>query len=433
MPLPEHPDLDWLRKQAKHRLEEIQETNPGAQLADAQFALAEELGFSSWRALKTHIDGLTLDGQVLASARDGDVAKLTALLEQHPEKLHLRSKPYDWSLLHEAAKARQLAMVDYLLTRGLDVNARESGDNTYAMHWAAANGDLAVVRRLADAGGDVVGHGDDHQLEVIGWASCWEDTDDDAHRVVVDFLISRGARHHIFSAISLNLADEIRRMVADNPGVLNSRLSRNENHGTPVHFAVWRNRPAMLALLLELGADPLAVDGMGQPSALLPTTSGPDRPVMERIREMLRGELVSAERGHRPPRVGMMDVVAVLTLGDYDTAARLVRESPGLLSTQGPANGALHLMTKRNETAAAAWLLDHGADPNAVWAHWDADVTPLHLAVLANHPEMVRLLLARGADPRIHDNRNDSDAIGWAEFFKRPDLAAIMKDHLATG
>ena len=115
MPLPEHPDLDWLRKQAKRRLEEIQKTNPDAQLADAQFALAKELGFSSWRALKTHIDGLTIDGQVLAAARDGDVAKLTALLEQHPEKLHLRSKPYEWPLLHEAAKARHLAMVDYLL------------------------------------------------------------------------------------------------------------------------------------------------------------------------------------------------------------------------------------------------------------------------------------------------------------------------------
>src|SRR5262245_26884873 len=168
MPLPEHPDLDWLRKQAKRRLDELQETNPDAQLADAQFALAKEHGFPSWRALKAHIDALTLDGQVLAAARDGDVAKLTGLLEEHPEKLQLRSAPYDWTLLHEAAKARQLPMVDFLLKRGLDVNARERGDNTYAMHWAAANGDLAVVRRLADAGGDVVGTGDDHQLEVIG-------------------------------------------------------------------------------------------------------------------------------------------------------------------------------------------------------------------------------------------------------------------------
>src|SRR5262249_53283523 len=109
------------------------------------------------------------------------------------------------------------------------------------------------------------------------------------------------------------------------------------------------------------------------------------------------------------------------------------RECPGLISTRGVANGALHLMAKRNETQAATWLIDRGADPNALWAHWDADVTPLHLAVMANHAEMVRLLLSRGADPRIHDSRHDSDAIGWAEFFKRPELAAMMRDHLAAG
>ena len=64
--------------------------------------------------------------------------------------------------------APHLAAVELLLKRGLDVNAREKGDNTYAMHWAGAAGRLDVVRRLADAGGDVVGHGDDHQLDVIG-------------------------------------------------------------------------------------------------------------------------------------------------------------------------------------------------------------------------------------------------------------------------
>ena len=96
------------------------------------------------------------------------------LLDEHPEKLHARSKPYAWTLLHAAASGGHLAAVDLLLARGLDVNTREKGDNTYAMHWAAAAGHLDVVRRLADAGGDVVGHGDDHQLEVIGWATCWD-------------------------------------------------------------------------------------------------------------------------------------------------------------------------------------------------------------------------------------------------------------------
>ena len=46
------------------------------------------------------------------------------------------------------------------------------------MHWAAANGHLGVVRRLVDAGGDVVGRGDDHALEVIGWATCWDQCHD---------------------------------------------------------------------------------------------------------------------------------------------------------------------------------------------------------------------------------------------------------------
>ena len=129
------------------------------------------------------------------------------------------------------------------------------------MHWAAAAGDLAVVRRLADAGGDVVGHGDDHELEVIGWATCWEGSDDDAHRAVADFLVSRGAKHHIFSAIAMGLGDEVRRIVAANPGALNQRLSRNENHQSPLHFAIRMNKPAMVELFIEFGADPLAVDG----------------------------------------------------------------------------------------------------------------------------------------------------------------------------
>ncbi|MGH9203614.1 MAG: ankyrin repeat domain-containing protein, partial [Vicinamibacterales bacterium] len=153
--LPDAANLDWLRKQAKRRLEQLREANPAAQLADAQFDLAKQYGFSSWRALKAHIDSLTLDGQLFAAAKSGDVATLTTLLDQHPDKLNVRDQPYEHTLLHVAARNGQLAVVDLLLQRGLDVNAREKGDNTYAMHWAAAGGHLDVVRRLADAGGDV--------------------------------------------------------------------------------------------------------------------------------------------------------------------------------------------------------------------------------------------------------------------------------------
>ena len=138
--LPDNPNLDWLRKQAKRRLAELREANTDAQLADAQFELAKQYGFSSWRELKKQVDSRTVNGQLVDAARNGDVNVLTALLDNHPDGLHVRSKPYEWSLLHHAASKGHLAAVDLLLSRGLDVNTREQGDNTYAMHWSAAAG-----------------------------------------------------------------------------------------------------------------------------------------------------------------------------------------------------------------------------------------------------------------------------------------------------
>jgi len=347
--LPDAPDLDWLRKQAKRRLAELRKTNPAAKLADAQFDLAKQYGFPSWRALKTHIDSLTVDGQLFDAAKKGDVHRLALLLDKNPEKLQVRNKPYEHTLLHVAASEGQLAAVDLLLKRGLDVNAREKGDNTYPMHWAAAGGYLDVVRRLADAGGDVVGHGDDHELEVIGWATGWEGGDDARHRAVADFLVSRGARHHIFSAIAGNLAGEVRRVVAADPSALNRRMSRNENNQLPLQFAVGHNRPEMVALLLELGADPLGVDGSGMPAAIYATSPDVDRRVMEAIRVMTSAELISAERGLRPPRAGTMDLVAALALGDWEMAARLLKENPGLIERGRAKGGVLHMMTKRGD------------------------------------------------------------------------------------
>ncbi|HEX8694958.1 MAG TPA: ankyrin repeat domain-containing protein [Longimicrobium sp.] len=415
LPLPDAPNLDWLRKQAKRHLQELRRTNPDARLADAQFGLARRYGFSSWRALKAHVDASTFDGRLFEAARGGDAAALAALLDERPDGLHARAKPYEWSLLHAAAHNGHLAVVELLLARGLDANTREKGDNTTAMHWAAAAGHLDVVRRLADAGGDVVGSGDDHALEVIGWATCWEGTDE-RHQAIAEFLVSRGARHHVFSAVALNLADEVRRIVAADPAALHGRMTRNDGHRTPLHFAVLKNRPEMVALLLELGADPLAVDESGQPAAVYATAPDTDRRLLEKIREMTAAELDSAERGQRPPRGTLLDLVAVLALGDWETAARLLREDPGLAGK----GGALHLMAKRGDARAVRWLLDHGADPNAVWAHWDAGVTPLHLAAAQGHADVVRLLLDAGADPAVRDGKHDGDAVGWAEYGRVP-------------
>src|SRR5690349_2140463 len=116
--LPESPNLDWLRKQAKRRLDELRKTNPAARLAEAQFDLAKQYGFSSWRSLKAHIDSLTIDGQLFEAARKGNAEMLTTLLDENPEKLYTREQPYEWTLLHAAAQKGHLPIVGLLLERG---------------------------------------------------------------------------------------------------------------------------------------------------------------------------------------------------------------------------------------------------------------------------------------------------------------------------
>ena len=105
-------------------------------------------------------------------------------------------------------------------------------------------------------------------------------------------------------------------------------MSRNESHQLPLHFAVRMNRPDMVALLVELGADPLAVDGSGHSVAVNATAPDIDRRVMEKIRALLSGELTSADRGHRRPRGSALDLVALLSLGETATAEQMLRDKP---------------------------------------------------------------------------------------------------------
>jgi hypothetical protein len=88
-------------------------------------------------------------------------------------------------------------------------------------------------------------------------------------------------------------------------------------------------------------------------------------------------------------------------------------------------------MAKRGDADAVRWLLEHGADPNTMWSHWDADVTPLHLAAWQGHAEVARVLLDAGADPTIHDTKHDGDVMGWAEFARQEAIVRVLKEHAA--
>ncbi len=219
---------------------------------------------------------------------------MRGLLATQPDLVHER---------HDGTTALHVAVqhpdaVRLLLEQGADPHARDVGDNALPLHFAAGGGSIESVRLLLDAGSDVHGVGDLHQMDVIGWATLFRET----HRAVVDLLVERGARHHIFTAIALGDLDLLRRVVSDDPKAMTRRLSKYEQEQTALHYVI---APAdglvgglfrtgghyrTLDLLIELGADLEATDAKGRtPLAVA----------------MLRGDVEAMRRLHaagaRPP------------------------------------------------------------------------------------------------------------------------------------
>jgi ankyrin repeat protein/catechol 2,3-dioxygenase-like lactoylglutathione lyase family enzyme len=291
--LPERASLEFLKKRAKERLQVLRQADPRAKLAHALLAVAEDYGFTSWRTLKAEVDrrqsALTMTF-IDACAR-GDVNELRQLLASDPGLVHATKPPVPyggWTALHEAVKSTRVDAVRLLLDHGADPNAREAGDNTTPLHWAAATGRRDIVEALLKAGGDVHGYGDVHELDVIGWGTLYHGPDEDANSLnesrlaTVSLLLERGATHHIFSAICVGDLELIQRLVEQNPETLERRMSRFEHGQTALHFAISRKRYDILDLLIELGADLEAEDRHGRTAMAVAMLFG-DREAMSRL------------------------------------------------------------------------------------------------------------------------------------------------------
>jgi ankyrin repeat protein len=70
-----------------------------------------------------------------------------------------------------------------------------------------------------------------------------------------------------------------------------------------------------------------------------------------------------------------------------------------------------------------AELLDQGADGRQADA---SGRTPLLLAVIAQRPDLVRLLLAHGADPNVRDQAGQSP-LDRARLDGRTDIASLLE------
>ena len=157
---------------------------------------------------------------------------------------------------------------------------------------------------------------------------------------------------------------------ADRMGQLLSRhppLNETDEHGmTPLHIAIDSRQVACVGLLLEAGADRLALDRKGR-TAFRAADEITDRQDQATIRQHLRGN-----SGQKMP------------------------ENPA-----GPQPWSLEYAVMHRQTSLTKMLLDMRVDPNVTGTR---GTTPLADAALKGDIDAVRLLLVAGARPNVISN-----------------------------
>jgi len=146
--------------------------------------------------------------------------------------------------LFEAARRGHVAVAEYFLERGADVNAVDS-DGWTPLYWAASQGDTEVAQLLLEAGTDV--NAADHDAQTPLHLATWQ-----GHTEMVQLLLERGA--------DVNAS--------------------NDDGWTPLHSAASQPYPEVLELLLAAGADVNAMDTAGSTPLMLGDN--------EEVRQLLR-------------------------------------------------------------------------------------------------------------------------------------------------
>jgi ankyrin repeat protein len=134
-------------------------------------------------------NGAKLSENIIVKAVRGGHLDVVKLLEKNGADIRQRFGPQQKTLLMEAAWWGHLALVDYLIQRGIDINAADLNGYT-ALSDAAANGgsefpdQLKIVKLLVEKGADVR-RADDFKLTPLMRAQ---------NPDVIAFLVEAGAR-----------------------------------------------------------------------------------------------------------------------------------------------------------------------------------------------------------------------------------------------
>ncbi len=161
--LPARSNLDWLRKTAKQHLREMRTRQPDSRLAGAQLAVARTYGFSSWRALKAHIDAQLRtaaespapeDSQVaqfLRDVRTGKIDAVRAALVTTPALVNANGPHPHWGgrpqPLHMAIEGKNREIFDLLLQAGADINGTNAPYEGWSPLMLTDHNDQAGMRK----------------------------------------------------------------------------------------------------------------------------------------------------------------------------------------------------------------------------------------------------------------------------------------------
>jgi hypothetical protein len=179
-PLPDNPNLEHLKKQAK----ELLRTLPKGKLADAQHQLANDYGFATWAKLKSHVEELsrTPAESLREAVHEMNPARVRELLTRHPQlraslNTPLPGESFGITALYAAVQRSDRDTIDALLEAGASILKRTEW-------WAGGFGVL-----------------------------------DECDPSMVPFLTERGAVIDAHSAARLGMLPKLRELIAADPGL----------------------------------------------------------------------------------------------------------------------------------------------------------------------------------------------------------------------
>ncbi len=403
--LPPSPNLDQLKRQAK----ELLRRQPLlGRLRDAQRALAQEYGFDSWDALRTHVESV--------GRTSGAMIRPRALESEEGHAI--------WATI-TAAAAGDVAALRQLLGRNPQLS-RAQYWYTQPMHFAVRSGHLEAVQMLLDAGADPEWNGY-HDGSLIEMAR------DRGHESVARLLedarqrmgrVAPGKDHPIHRAAQSDDLERVREMLDTDP----SLLERGDpSGGSPLHRAVMGSARKVVKLLLDRGADIHAFHSTSRGGGGGWWTTG-----VQAIDLAIWGwnNLAPSKGDFETARLLLehgaeYDLTVASALGDIGRVTAILDDDPGAIR-HARANGRrpLTAAVEFGHHAVVRLLLDRGADPR--WPEHGAEKgASLRIAVAGQGDRaLVELLLAHGADPN-----SELDSGGSAMWGASPGLRPLLIAH----